>query len=152
MRRSVFVMIGLLLLAGCGPAGHGGGVVSGTITYKNQPVNGATLLLYPAAGGDIYTPIPVGQDGAFSTADVPPGDYKVVVQPSTGTNGMPPPPEGLPADQAANMKAQYDKMKTTPTIAFPDKYKPAPEGQPQTSPLTCTIKGGSQTLKLELSD
>ncbi len=100
MRRSVLVTIGLLLLTGCGPAGHGKGIVKGTITYKGQPVNGATLLLYPAAGGDIYTPIPVGQDGAFSTADVPLGDYKVVVQGSTGTNGMPPPSAGRGPEDA----------------------------------------------------
>ncbi len=50
------------------------------------------------------------------------------------------------------MQEQYDKMKTTPTIPFPDKYKPAAEGQPQTTPLTCTIKAGDQTLKLELTD
>ncbi len=94
MRRTVFVSIGLLLLAGCGPAGSGRGVVKGTITYKGQPVNGALLKLYPTSGGDIYTAIPVGQDGAFSTADVPPGDYKIVVEGATGTNGMPPPPQG----------------------------------------------------------
>ncbi len=46
------------------------------------------------------------------------------------------------------MQAQYDKMKTTPTIPFPDKYK-----QPQTTDLKCTIKAGDQTLPpLQLSD
>ena len=83
----------LLLLVGCGPAGHGKGIVKGTITYKGQPVNGAPLKLYPAyQGGDIY----IGDSRRTRTApsaraDVPPGDYKIVVQGATGTNGMPPP-------------------------------------------------------------
>ncbi len=45
------------------------------------------------------------------------------------------------------MQAQYDKMKGTPTIPFPDKYK-----DPKTTDLKCTVKAGDQTLKLELTD
>lgn len=146
MKRIVIVSIGLFLLAGCGPTHPNEGTVKGTITYNGKPVNGATLHLYPAAGGDIYTAVPVGQDGAFSTSDVPLGDYKVVVEGSTGMNGIPS-TKDIPPDQLAKMQAQIDKMKTTPTIPFPDKYK-----QPETTVLTCKIVQGDQTLKLELKD
>ena len=68
--------------------------MKGTITYKGQPVNGALLKLYPTSGGDIYTAIPVGPDGAFSTADVPPGDYKIVVERRHGYERHAPPSAG----------------------------------------------------------
>jgi hypothetical protein len=146
MRRIVPVLIVALLLAGCGPKRGSKAVVSGTVTYKGRPVNGAALLLYPASAGKAETvTIPVSQEGTFHTADVPPGDYKIVVQPSAGTSG--PSTRGMSEAKKAEMKAKLDEMKTPATIPIPKKYQDR-----LSSDLKCTVATGEQTLTLELKD
>jgi hypothetical protein len=147
MRRIVVVSVGILLLVGCGPK-NAKGSLSGKITYKSQPVNGATLQLYPAAGGKDAFPISVGQDGTFNVSDVPPGDYKIVVQ------GTAPPPnmpsvKGVSGDKQAEAQEKLRAMQgdNKPTIPFPDKFKDVAK-----TTLTCTVKAGKQELPLELTD
>jgi len=144
MRRIVSVSIGLVLLVGCGSK-DAKGVVSGTITYKSDPVNGATLLLYPiAADKGKEMSIPVDQGGNFKT-DVPVGEYKVVVQPSTGGAAFN--TKGMSEDQKAKMKEQIDASKIPATIHIPAKYT-----KKETTDLKMTVGKGSQTVPLELND
>ena len=106
-------------------------MVTGTITYKGQPVNGAMLELHPTSAGQGTYPIIVSQEGNFSAADVPAGEYKVVLQGSAAAPSV--------------SGAQYA---TKATIPFPNKYK-----DEKTTDLTCTITAGRQTtLNLELKD
>ncbi len=146
MRRIVVVSIGLLLLVGCGPK-NAKGTLSGTIKYKGLPVNGATLHLFTPGGkegNDIE--VPVAQDGTFSVADVPAGDYKVIVVGSPGTAG--PSTKGMTPEQLAKMQGSLDKMKQEKTIDFPDKYK-----QKDKTDLTCTVvKGANEKVDWELKD
>jgi hypothetical protein len=145
MRSVLPVSIGLLLLTGCGPSVVKG-VVSGTVTYKSQPVNGATLFLYPTtAGKGSEMTIPVNQEGTFRASDVPAGDYKVVVQPSAGNSG--PKTKGMTKEQLAQMKEQVESMKVPATIKIPGKYT-----KQETSDLKMTVGAGEQTVPLELHD
>jgi hypothetical protein len=139
MRRIVVVLVGLMLLAGCGSKGAKG-AVSGKLTYNGQPVNGALLTLYPG-----QYPIPVSQEGEFNVTAVPNGEYKVVVEGTPGQSG--PPLVGIPPEKMAEAKEKAAKMSTPATIKFPDKYK-----SEATTPLKMTISGGSQNLNLELKD
>src|SRR5689334_10888810 len=88
MGRILLVSIMVLSLAGCGSKG-GKGVLSGKVTYKGQPVNGASLVLLPASGQGAESIIPVSQEGTFSTTGVQPGEYKVIVQPASTGVGLP---------------------------------------------------------------
>lgn len=148
MRRIVTISLGLLLLVGCGSRSGKVGVVSGKITYKGQPVNNAALQLYPTSAGatDPIT-IPVTGEGTFRITDVPPGEYKIVVQGSAGATQASPSLAGLPPDKAAEMKEKLSKMNTPATIPFPDKYK-----NRQTTNLKCNVTQSDQTLNLELTD
>jgi hypothetical protein len=142
MRRIITVSIGLLLLAGCGSSRPPSGTVSGTITYKGQPVNGATLQLYPTAGGQSATvSIPVSQEGTFRTSDVPVGEYKIVVQPDPGNPG--PNLKGV----SQEMKEKAEKLKVPATIPIPDKYKTK-----EKTDLALTVTRGEQKQPLELKD
>jgi hypothetical protein len=136
MRRIVLVSVAFLLVSGCG-TGSSKGELKGTITYKGQPVNAASLLLYPSADKDaVSISVPVTKDGAFNSVDVPPGDYRIVVKPANGPKGNVTP--GTNASPGG----------PTPTIPFPDKYKDV-----KSTDLTCTVKPGDQApLKLELKD
>src|SRR5438067_10329486 len=115
MRQIVGVSVGLLLLAvlvGCGSKRPKVGAVSGKITYKGRPVNDAALLLYPT-GGAVTNPItiPVTSGGDFRITDVPPGEYKVVVQGSEG--GVSEAPlRNIPREKLAEVKAKLELMKS----------------------------------------
>jgi hypothetical protein len=139
MRRIVVVSIGLLLLVGCGSK-NTKGAVTGTVTYKGQPVNGAMLTLYPGR-----FPIPVTQDGKFSTTDVPPGDYKVVVEGTKGSEG--PPTKDMSPEKLAQVREKLEAMKTPATIKFPEKYT-----SEATTTLTMKVGTGQQNITLELTD
>ena len=138
--------VGLLLLAGCGGGNSSKATVKGTITYAGKPVNGCALVLYPTVGEGSSTLIPVSQEGTFQTGDVPPGEYKIVVQP-TMANPQMYSMKGLSPEKAAEAKAKSDALQVTPTIKIPDKYKDRLK-----TDLVRTIAKGDQTLTLELKD
>jgi hypothetical protein len=149
MRRIVTVSLVALLLAGCGPKRGKTGVVTGKITYQGKPVNGALLLLYPAAGGQ--TPsmnVPVTQEGEFRISDLQqPGEYKVVVQGTAGAQQASAASlKNMPPDKAAEAKEKLKAMSTPPTIPFPNKYK-----DPRTTDLKVTITDKDQAQDLELT-
>jgi hypothetical protein len=149
MRHLFRISVGLLLvvvLVGCGPRRPRIGVISGTITYKGRPVNGAALLLYPTndpEGGTIT--IPVDQDGSFRIADVPPGQYQMAVE---GTEGaVQADLTNIPPERLAEVKEKLSHMNTPATIPFPKKYK-----DPKTSGLQCTVSEKNEKMNLELQD
>jgi hypothetical protein len=143
MRQLVFLSIVCIVLTGCGGKTSSKGAVAGTIKYKDKPVNGCTLTLNPVGdtkSGAIF--VPVGQDGTFRTLDVPPGEYKITVEGSTGSSGLPP-----TGNLKEKMKEQIEAMKTAPTIPFPDKYK-----QVASSTLTLKVEPGENKQDLVLTD
>jgi hypothetical protein len=149
MRHLVRISVGLLLVAvlvGCGPKRPRIGVISGTITYKGRPVNGAALLLYPTNDpAESSITIPVDQDGSFRIADVPPGQYQIAVE---GTEGaVQADLTNIPPEKLAEVKEKLAQMNTPATIPFPKKYK-----NPQTSGLQCTVTEKNEKLNLELQD
>jgi len=146
MRRIVTVSLLALVLAGCGPKRTKSGTVSGKVSYKGQPVNGAALLLYPAAGGDAAINVGVNQAGEFHIVDVPAGEYKIVVRGTAGAQQVDPRMlKNMPPDKRAEAEAKLKDMNTPPTIKFPDKYK-----DPKTTDLKVTITDKNETKDLDL--
>ena len=147
MRRIVTVSLVALLLAGCGPKRAKTGTVSGKVSYKGQPVNGAALLLYPAAGGNTAITVSVDQAGEFHIVDVPAGEYKVVVQGTAGAQQVDPRLlQKMSPEKRAEAEAKLKGMNTPPTIKFPDKYK-----GPKTTDLKITIGDKNEEKDLQLS-
>jgi hypothetical protein len=144
MRRISILLVCLAVMAGCNPSQGAKGTLSGNVTYKGHAVNGGSLNLISVSSPGIELPIALGQDGSFRSADVPAGDYKVVIEPSAGVKG--PPNQGLPPE----MKERLEKanMSQPPTIPIPEKYKKG-----ETTDLTLTVKSGGETkVNLELKD
>jgi hypothetical protein len=56
------------------------GQVTGTVTEKAQPFRAATTVLVPSERNrqDLYRTATSDQDGRFTFANVPPGDYKIL--------------------------------------------------------------------------
>jgi len=138
--RRAFV-VAILSLGGCSGS-HGTAKVAGTVLYKNQPVEGATVIFHPQ--GDATTAKPAqGKSGSgghftlttyFGPAEQPagalPGDYKVTVSKIDEPQGA------------------FDPHKDPP----PKNHLPVKYMTPQKSPLAATIKPGSNQLELKLED
>jgi hypothetical protein len=135
---------GALLLAalvGCS-GGHGTASVAGTVTYKNQPVDGAAVIFHPQDGAPAARPAQGRTDSAghfslttyFGPDDQPagalPGEYKVTVTKIDEPTGA------------------FDPHKDPP----PKNHLPAKYMTPQKSPLTATIKPGTNRPEFKLED
>ena len=140
MQRAI-LLIGLALLIGCSSS-HGTATVSGTVTYKNQPVDGATVIFHPKGEGPTAKPAQGKTDGGghftvttyFGPDEHPtgalPGDYAVTVTKIDEPQGA------------------FDPHKDPP----PKNHLPVRYSTPQQSPLTVTIKLGSNRPELNLED
>ncbi len=150
MRRLVILSLGLVLFAGCGAKRNQGGSIKGKITYNGKAVNGVTLRLYPLPGPGVDLTIPVTQEGTFDSTNIPPGEYKIVVEAPANVmqnRNMPAMPKGLDPAKEAEMKKSFEQQMGQATIPFPNKYKAA-----GSTDLKCTIKEGNPPLELVLKD
>jgi hypothetical protein len=140
MNRALLA-ISLPFLLGCSGA-HGTASVAGTITYKGQPVDGATVILHPKSEDAGAKPAQGKSDagGHFSVttyfgpgeqpAGAVPGDYAVTVTKIDEPQGA------------------FDPHKDPP----PKNHLPAKYSTPQQSPLTVTIQPGRNRPELKLQD
>jgi len=131
----------MTLLVGCSGA-HGTASVSGTVTYKGQPVDGATVILHPKAEDPTAKPSQGKTDSGgrftvttyFGPGEQPtgamPGEYAVTVTKIDEPQGA------------------FDPHKDPP----PKNHLPARYSTPQQSPLTVTIKAGANRPELKLED
>jgi hypothetical protein len=131
----------VILVAGCS-SGHGTAGVTGMVLYKDQPVEGATVIFHPQ--GDAATSKPAqGKSEAggqfrvttyFGPTDQPtgalPGEYKVTVTKIDEPQGV------------------FDPHKDPP----PKNHLPVKYMNPVKSPLNVTIKPGSNEVELKLQD
>lgn len=127
-------LLGLALLAaGCAP---GFGDVSGKVTYKGQPVVGATITFYDA--GKNTPSATIDADGKYTLQKVAAGPAKVVIL--TPMNIV---FKGMEGSGGEKMGADRPK---TPKI--PAKYS-----DPEKSGLGFDVKGGgAQTKDFDLTD
>jgi len=135
------ILIWLTLLLGCS-SGHGTAGVAGVVTYKGQPVDGATVILNPKGEGPTAKAAQGKTDRGghftvttyFGPDDQPagalPGDYSVTVTKIDEPQGA------------------FDPHKDP----LPKNHLPTKYGTPQQSPLTVTIKPGSNRPELKLED
>jgi hypothetical protein len=141
MRHVHFPLI-LFLLAGCSSGAHGTANVSGTVLYKDKPVDGATVSLLPKGEGPKAKPAhgKTNSSGHFTLTtyfgpdDQPagalPGDYSVIITKIDEPQGA------------------FDPHKDPP----PKHHLPLKYEASTTSPLTATIKPGSNRVELKLED
>jgi hypothetical protein len=130
------VALGVVVSAGCGaPPGTAPTVpVSGTATYKGQPLAGVVVTFNPQSGRPGFgTTDPQGKFAVstFRTKDgAVPGDHKVTITepPSNEPRPMPGSPEAKAAKAAkvaSRFPAKYSSLKDTPlktTVKEGNKY------------------------------
>jgi len=146
-RNAAFLIAAAAVLAAAGCT-HSSGLVpvSGKVTYKGQPVAGATIVFM---GGESTRPATaVSQpDGSYSlmTLDakgVVPGEYMVVV---TKTDAPPVTAEPPSMEEAAK---SANRPPLPPKELLPSKY-----GDPTKTPLKFEVKPGQKNrFDLQLAD
>jgi hypothetical protein len=140
--RQIVVAMTLLVVAGCSSGSHGTASVTGTVLYRDKPVDGATVTLLPKSEDPKAKSATGKTNGSgqftlttyFAPDDQPagamPGEYTVIVTKIDEPQGA------------------FDPHKDPPPKHhLPLKYEGAP-----TSPLTATIKPSSNRLEFKLED
>lgn len=118
MRTYAAALLLLALTAGCGrPAGPPTYPVSGTVSYRGEPLSRGTVLFIPEEGPAAGTAI--AADGSFSLHAVA-GKHRV------GITSVPEPPPGATPEN-------YDP----PPALIPTRYS-----RPHTSDLTAEVQPG----------
>jgi hypothetical protein len=119
--------------------------VSGTVTYKGAPVEGATVTFFAQGGGKRGAVGRTDASGQFTLTTFDPkdgaipGSYLVAIEKSVLEGA---PPEG------ATGKAGEEPPAGTVKDLIPSKYK-----DPNKSGLTADVKeGGVKDLKFDLTD
>jgi hypothetical protein len=161
--------VGLILLipflAGCAPAI---GKVTGKVTYKGQPVPGGFVTFRPVDGRQNAVTATLEQDGRYSTVEIPAGEVMVTIdnrelEPRSSIPSLPP---NVPLSPEMRAKLGSGKAAAPPPpgdgapatgedVRRPSgRYLPIPEKyyNAESSGLKFTIKGGEQTLDIELTD
>jgi hypothetical protein len=119
------ILTTLLLLIGCGNTNVG--TVSGTVTYKGQPVRSGDVNLISARGDAAR--VSIREDGSYNVPDpLPIGEYQVAI---TAPVSEPPAPGTKP--------------KPVPPFDVPAKYRDT-----STSKLTLQVKPGKNTYPIAL--
>jgi hypothetical protein len=128
-------MVALSLVCICALAGCGGNApaltpVTGTVTYNDKALAGATVRFIPNLQGDTKGHGGVGttgEDGKFEVVSprldnrkgLLPGEYKVLIIRYVGVNGELLPPDVTTADTAAfhSIPEEFSKYQSTPLTA-----------------------------------
>ncbi len=144
-RRFGFLMFASILAAGCGgdSSTHSKcASVTGTVSYKGLPVEGATVSFWAAKAPRAAT----GQTdakGSFRLTTFVPNDGAVLGTHSVTVTKAAPPTAMNASDMATGKPAADAPAKE----ALPAKYADA-----TTTPLKFEVKSGTNTAPLELTD
>jgi hypothetical protein len=134
-----------LICAGCNPAT---GTISGTVTYKNQPLPGGSVTFVTDNGTATGT---ISNDGKYTADNVPVGNAKVTVFYSSGPKmykggGV----AKAPKDGSPEAQKMFENMKkgVGAGVSIPSKYNDL-----ESSGLSVTVTTGQNPpFNIELKD
>jgi hypothetical protein len=127
-RAAALALLAAAALAGCNANKRL--TITGTVTYKGQPLPSGVVRFY--SGADRMSMATVQPDGSFAVTDVPPGAVKVTVEPD---------PQ---ASKHRSMGGGANEPAPKP-VPIPPKY-----ADPTTSGLEYTISSGTNKLEVKL--
>jgi len=129
----LLLAFGMVLAVGCGGSKGSKDAVSGKVTLNGQAVSGE--ITFVASDGKEFKS-PLAMDGGYSVLNVPKGEAKISVK---TLGGIAPP--------SKDVKAEMPGMPAGGSgVAPPAKY-----GNPATSGLTYTVKGGEEKHDITLT-
>jgi hypothetical protein len=149
--RRLGLAIALVALAATGCGGRGMGQVKGRVTVGGVPVQGGTIMFYPADG-----PGAVGQiapDGTYTVSTHKPGDgavvgsHKVAIHATNVGPGTLQEPKTLEDELRGSAANSGGKILVPGKVTWlvPEKYS-----TPEQSPLTAEVKPGRNTIDFDI--
>lgn len=129
--------LAVAVAVGCGGSKGSKDSVSGKVTSNNQPVSG--LIEFTFSDGKMLAS-PLAPDGGYSIPAPPKGDAKVAVK------GL-----GAPPGPGIKAGAEMPKGVDMPGGVGGGVQPPAKYGNPTTSGLTYTVKGGEEKKDFDLT-
>jgi hypothetical protein len=136
--------VGVLLLLILANSGCAGGPVaakvSGTVTYRGEPLPAGKVSFY--GPNDQVASALISEDGNYEAANVPLGAVKVAV-----STPLPPPPEIEKAAKEGKRRFGKGNLIQAPqrTVSIPPKYS-----DPGKSALSVTVIEGTHVFNIEL--
>ncbi|MBP3954823.1 hypothetical protein J8F10_05945 [Gemmata sp. G18] len=124
--------------------------MSGSLTYKGQPIKAGTMAFHTPEGTTYAAQI--STDGTYSAADLPEGELVVTVN-TEHLNPARKPPAATGRDTEKRMKMMQSRQQPQGSAVVPDEpYIKIPEkySNPKTSPLTITLQSGRQVHNFDL--
>jgi hypothetical protein len=144
------VLLLLALATGCASKS----TITGKVTYQDKPLTGGVVLFVSESGKGTGRS-EIGTDGSYTIENMPTGQAKIAVDTTSAQGTQPPganapkgmmPPPGTDVPSASAKSGVYGSGNSARGAAvIPDQYKNA-----DTSGLTYTVKGGSQTHNIDL--
>jgi hypothetical protein len=146
--RSLVALVGCAVVVGCGGSGNFA-TVTGTVTHKGSPVNGAKVEFHgttqEAGASDIFA-TQTDSSGKYMIAGVgnkpgiPPGMYKVVITKFEGNFALSKPEEGMDAGQ---MEAQMSDAGAGAAVQKAVKnHLPSEYASPASTQLSTIVEAG----------
>lgn len=154
-RLEFLVVLVLVGLAGCGSS-KSRAKVSGTVTYRDQPVKAGNVTFHSEDKGSYNTTL--SEQGTYEIADVPPGDMIVTIETASMNPDMKVPTYGgdrvakvtedrMAAERKGGFGPPPKEVLAARYVKIPDKYAGT-----NTTDLKIKVTGGSQTQDFPLKD
>jgi hypothetical protein len=159
-------LLATLLLTGCKENNPNAPArVHGKVTYNGSPVTGGSVTFHFKEGGPVT--MGISEDGTYSAVDIPAGEAVVTVETESINPATKHSSYGSTGGGMSGMYGKKSAVKKAPE-GKGEKASPAPEGTaasqlvyvkipkkysaPATSGLSVTLKPGSQTHNIPLTD
>jgi hypothetical protein len=153
MKRFTFLILFcfclLVVASGCPTNSLAPARVSGSVSYKGQPIKAGAIAFHSPDG--IAYPAQLASDGTYTATDLPTGDLVITVETESVNKSAQ--PQGGDAKRRQGMQQQQPPdggaapNKAEVYTKIPSKY-----ANPKTSPLTVTLAAGRKVHNIELTD
>jgi hypothetical protein len=138
LRRSFVALTAACLVGvlGCSKATEG--TVTGKVMFQGKPLQGGTVKLWNNKGADAFN-LAINNEGVCNGTNVPPGEYKVTIEPINTGGGSSP-----MMDEATKAKMQKEMGGAVMSTSV---QLPAKVTDPKQTDLTWSIKAGKNDTK-----
>jgi hypothetical protein len=79
------LLLAVFVFLGCGPGGPPSGQLSGSVTYKGEPLSTGTIVFMPQSADIPYAQAEIAEDGTYTAMTkefgkrIPVGNYRVMI-------------------------------------------------------------------------